>query len=27
MMKMIGGLLVSVDTADPIFKRVINGET
>jgi hypothetical protein len=27
MMKLIGGFLVSVDTADPLFKRVLNGET
>lgn len=27
MMKMVGGLLVSVDTADPLFLRVLNGET
>jgi len=27
MMHMIGALLVSVDTADPIFRRILNGET
>lgn len=27
MMHLIGGLLVSVDTADPLFRRIINGET
>lgn len=27
MMHVIGGLLISVDTADPAFFRVINGET
>lgn len=27
MMHAIGGLLISVDTADPLFRRIINGET
>jgi hypothetical protein len=27
MMKMVGGALISVDTADPLFLRVLNGET